>query len=685
MSLRRTFFGALALAAMAVMAVSQEASAQIYNDYTLRLVPRIYQPQTARGVIIPRSSFVELFSGVVDPDNGVAGPIPIGFDFDYNGQTYNQIYVSVNGWISFRNPLTTGSAGFFGDDPYSLFNNTRPNLTVAPFFGDHYLRTPGFDTEDPSGRLYTPSFVRYVLRQGTDGAVGPDTLVVEWENLNINYRFDPTDPDNPFANPANVRAQATSIGTFQVYLIENDSTAQCLARQGSIEFHYGPVGNRGIVKVSGASVGIEDEPAVPGGNTNFMNAVAWLQSGFDRDSLLFSRRLTSTYPPTGFPSQVFRFESNCRERAPGWGDGDADLTQLNRSVPTRIREDQRLFVTFADVILILRHTASRNVDFDSVPGRHGFHGDVNHNGRFFFSTRNYNNTLDSTNSNGDIIRYKKFFPTKDVNPELPFPNDNSFSGFLFDADEMDAALIMLYLAAKLPVLPWLPDTLPHFTGKVAPITHANDITLGGARTIGGRRVEIPVTFNGAVSGASGVSFDVANGARIVEVRTMPRTDRTWVEATASDNRVAIAAAGNFREDDVVAVLVVEADQRGDVAFGNVSWNNEAKSARKLNIYGATTGEATTLSIAQNFPNPFTVNMPTTLAYTVPSAGTVSVRIFNVLGREIATVVESELGAGTYTAQWNGIDAAGKPVDAGVYYARIEANGEVRTVPMHVEK
>ena len=683
MNLRRTFFGAVALAAMAVAAMPQGASAQIYNDYELLLVPRIYQPQTARGVIIPRSSFVELFSGVVDPDNGVAGPIPIGFDFDYNGQTYNQIYVSVNGWISFRNPLTTGSAGFFGDDPYALFNNTRPNLTVAPFFGDHYLRTPGFDDTDPTGRAYTPSFVRYVNRSGS---LGQDTLIVEWENMNINYRFDPTDPDNPFANPANIQPQATSIGTFQLYLIEADTAStECVERQGSIEFHYGPVGNRGIVKVSGSSVGIEDEPSVPGGNTNFMNAVAWVQSGFNRDSLIFSRRLTSTYPPTGFPSQVFRFESTCRERAPGWGDGDADLTQLNRNVPTRIREDQRLFVTFADVIRILRHTATRNVDFDSIPGRHGFHGDVNHNGRFFYSTRNYNNTGDSIEpASGDIIRYKKFFPIKDINPELPFPNDNSFSGFLFDADEMDAALIMLYLAAKLPVLPWLPDTLPHFTGKVAPITRASDITIGEFRALGGRRVEIPVTFNGSLSGASGVSFDIANGARVIEVRTMPRSERAWVETVSGDNRVAIAAAGNFREDDVIAVIVVEADERGNVALGNVTWNNESKGARKLNIFGASTGTEEMLSIARSYPNPFKVNTATTLAYSVPVAGNVTVRIYNVLGHEVTTLVDSELGAGSYNAQWNGTDAAGMPVDAGVYYARIESNGVIRTVPLHGE-
>lgn len=684
MNLRRTFFGALAVAAMIATAVPQGASAQIYNEYDISLVPRIYQAQTARGTIIPRNSFVELFSGAVDPDNGVAGPISIGFPFEYNGQTYTQIYVSVNGWISFRDPLSTGGAGFFGDDPYALFNNTRPNLTVAPYFGDHYLRTPGFDDVDPSGRAYTPSFIRYVLKQ--NAGLGPDTLVIEWENLNINYRFDPDDPDNPLANPALVQPQATSIGTFQLWLIEGDTVGtECRAAQGSIEFHYGPIGNRGIVKVSQASVGIEDEPAVPGGQTTYMNAVAWLQSGFNRDSLIYSRRLTTNFPPSGLPSQVFRFTSRCRERIGGWGDGDADLTQLNRNAPALVRQDQRLFVTFADVIRILRHIATRDVDFDSVYGRHGFHGDVNHNGRFYYSTRNLANTADSTDGVGNIIRHKRFFTTKDINPELPFPNDNSFPGFLFDADEFDAGLIMLYLAAKLPVLPWLPDTLPYFTGKAVPTLPVSDVHFGAARSIGSNRYEIPVVFNGALRGAGSVALEVANGARIVDVRTMGRTENAWVEGVSGENRAAIAAAGVIGEGEEIAVLVVEVDRSGEIVFGDIRCGGESKGVRKLNVFGATTGDAATLSLTHNFPNPFKVNTVTSMAYSVPTDGHATIRIFNVLGREVSTLVDAPMAAGTYVATWNGTDASGAPVDEGVYYARIEFNGQTVAVPMHVRK
>ncbi|MEO5929964.1 MAG: T9SS type A sorting domain-containing protein [Candidatus Kapaibacterium sp.] len=645
--------------------------------------------------------FRDLFAPtVVDPDNGVAGPFPLGFAFEYNNQIYTQIYVCVNGWLSFQNP-----GGYITDDPYSLFNGARPNLTIAPFFGDHYLRTPINDDLDPQFRQYTPSTIRIVRKTGI---VQPrrDTTVVEWEDMNINYRFDPTRPNDPFAPVANVKPQAGSVGSFQAWLIQAQPGNP--SQQGRIEFHYGPIGPRVpfpdtvgvIVKVSSCSVGIEDEPSVPGGQTSFINAVAYRETG-RQDSTNFSRRLTRVWPPTGFPARIFIFEGNGVRRIQTWGDGDADLTQLNLTVPQYIREDQRRFVTFLDVIRILRHQATRS---DSIPrpidtngvdpshlrfdysfGRHGFHGDVNHNGRFYYSTRNYNNTADSLGFNNRLVTYEVKFPIKSDNYQTPFPADNSFNGFLYDADEFDASLIMLYLSAKLPVLPWLPDTLPSFTGKFVAGTMANDVQLARGGSVVGNRVEIPITFNGYLHGALGVGMDASNGTRIVEVRTMPKTDNAWVEAVASQSHLALAAAGNFNPNDVVATLVVEANDQGEVSFGTVKVGSDVKSARKFNIFSPVTGDASTLGLTSNAPNPFAPNTTTSFGYTVPTDGPVAIRVYDVLGHEVATVLNSSLKSGSYLGTWNGIDSFGKPVTSGVYYCRIESNGQSRTISMQVSK
>jgi len=685
MKLRRTIFGAVAGAAFLALAATQGV-AQIIEEYRPSIEPRFYRPQTNQGIQITRNQFRDNFApNIVDPDDGVYGPVNLGFSFEYANQLYTQIYVCVNGWVSFENP-----GAFITNDPYSLFNSQRPNVTLAPFFGDHYLRTLGFDDTDPKGRFYTPSIIRYVSLPSARDINGnqqfPDTLVVEWQDLNINYRFDPMQPDNPFAPVAQVQPQAPSVGSFQLWIIQ--APVGAVSRQGSIEFHYGDVGPKppvpfsdtvgSIVKTSGASVGIEGRPGVPGGQTSFINAVAFRENNGRLDSATTSRRLTKVWPPTGFPGRAFVFTGTNFRRIFKWGDGDADLTQLDANLPQYIRDDQKRFVTFLDVIRILRHQATRLVPFDSTFGRHGYHGDVNHDGRFYYSTRNYNNAVDSA---AHVVDY----PVKSDNENTPPPLDNSFNGFLYDADAFDASLIMLYLAAKLPVLPWLPDTLPHFTGKLSPSTMASDINMSNGVVTGNNRVEIPVTFNGILSGALGVGMEAANGTRIVEVKAMPRTDNAWVEAVASDNRLALAAAGNFNPNDVIATLVVEANSNGDVTFNNVKVGSEQKGMRKFNIFGATAGDANSLSLTQNFPNPFTPYTTTVLGYNVPTDGSVNIRVFNVLGREVKTLVDAPMYAGSYSVEWNGLDGAGKPVETGVYYCRIEAAGQSRTTAMQVRR
>jgi hypothetical protein len=283
---------------------------------------------------------------------------------------------------------------------------------------------------------------------------------------------------------------------------------------------------------------------------------------------------------------------------------------------------------------------------------------------------------------GNLVRYKRLFPTKSTNYQLPFPNDNSFSGFLFDADQHDAALIMLFLAAKLPVLPWLHDTLPNFTGKAAVAAH--DIELGHANVVTGKRVEFPVTFDGYLrNGALGIGMNAANGTRILEVRTMTKTDDSWVEAVASEDRVAIAAAGSFHPDDVIATLVVEAADNGDVTFTDVTVGDEVKGMRKQNVFGAVSGETAGVRLSQNSPNPFTVNATTAIGYVTPADGKVLVRVYDVLGREIRTLVNTELQAGSYQVEWDGRDAQGNQVESGTYFYRIDAAGQSMSRAMQV--
>ncbi|MDA0747300.1 MAG: fibronectin type III domain-containing protein, partial [bacterium] len=85
------------------------------------------------------------------------------------------------------------------------------------------------------------------------------------------------------------------------------------------------------------------------------------------------------------------------------------------------------------------------------------------------------------------------------------------------------------------------------------------------------------------------------------------------------------------------------------------------------------------ALEHNYPNPF--NPETTIRYAVPEAGKVTLRIYNVLGQEVATLVNTNQVAGYYSVQWNGMDRLGRSVASGVYLYRMEAQNFTRVHKM----
>ena len=78
------------------------------------------------------------------------------------------------------------------------------------------------------------------------------------------------------------------------------------------------------------------------------------------------------------------------------------------------------------------------------------------------------------------------------------------------------------------------------------------------------------------------------------------------------------------------------------------------------------------SLGQNRPNPF--NPETAIRYSVASAGQVDIRIYNVSGALVRTLVSRVQPPGDYVARWNGADDQGRPLPSGAYFYVLDTRG-----------
>ena len=79
-------------------------------------------------------------------------------------------------------------------------------------------------------------------------------------------------------------------------------------------------------------------------------------------------------------------------------------------------------------------------------------------------------------------------------------------------------------------------------------------------------------------------------------------------------------------------------------------------------------------LSDNFPNPF--NPTTKIRYSVPHLTQVKIKVFDILGNEIETLVNSEKPAGTYELAWDAVN-----LPSGVYFYQLRAGNFINTKKM----
>jgi hypothetical protein len=110
------------------------------------------------------------------------------------------------------------------------------------------------------------------------------------------------------------------------------------------------------------------------------------------------------------------------------------------------------------------------------------------------------------------------------------------------------------------------------------------------------------------------------------------------------------------------LLLLEAAKSQVFAIQTLEGSNTSPSATEGSV-------PQTLERLQNYPNPF--NPITEIKFRLGEPGFVTLKIYNLLGQEIRTLVNRNEKAGLHTVSWDGRDHLGRDVASGIYIYRIQ--------------
>ena len=82
---------------------------------------------------------------------------------------------------------------------------------------------------------------------------------------------------------------------------------------------------------------------------------------------------------------------------------------------------------------------------------------------------------------------------------------------------------------------------------------------------------------------------------------------------------------------------------------------------------------------RNYPNPF--NSITNISYHIPDANMVILRVYDMLGREVITLVNEEKTGGYYSVHWDGKDSLGRKAVSGMYFYQLRFEDQIVTHKM----
>jgi hypothetical protein len=133
---------------------------------------------------------------------------------------------------------------------------------------------------------------------------------------------------------------------------------------------------------------------------------------------------------------------------------------------------------------------------------------------------------------------------------------------------------------------------------------------------------------------------------------------------------------------MIALLIIlyTRNVRGDIGFG---LSNIFTLDTRTTIINEIETIPREFVLFQNYPNPF--NPYTKIEYSLPKDSYVELKIFNILGQEVKTLVSQRQSQGIYSIEWDGKTDNGINVVSGLYLYRLQAGKYVSTKKMLIIK
>jgi hypothetical protein len=145
-------------------------------------------------------------------------------------------------------------------------------------------------------------------------------------------------------------------------------------------------------------------------------------------------------------------------------------------------------------------------------------------------------------------------------------------------------------------------------------------------------------------------------------------------------RIAIAAAKGMKNGNVINLGIRIKDKEAKLNISGIAKLNDNFD---IQLDATVRQIPAQFALSNNYPNPF--NPTTNINYQLAEDAQVTLKIYNMLGQEVKTIISEAQEAGYYTAKWDGNNDFGARVSSGVYIYSLHAGSFVATKKMNLIK